>query len=185
MAGSVGSRCGGPARCFRLPDRRCAMRAGRRCRTRLSSNGCGRCRRNVRATASAHSHLSGSRRVPDEPGPSAVADGRAASAAQRPRRRVAAARPRRPNQVRSYYDFVFDRCANGQQLKCLTVTDEFTKEGLAIDVDGRIRSPRMIEVLRDWRASAAHQPSRAATTVRSSCPRRCCLGLSRKGSAPH
>ena len=45
------------------------------------------------------------------------------------------------------YDFVFDHCANGQQLKCLTVTDEFTKEGLAIDVDGRIRSPRVIEVL--------------------------------------
>jgi putative transposase len=45
------------------------------------------------------------------------------------------------------YDFVFDRCANGQQLKCLTVTDEFTKEGLAIDLDGRIRSPRVIEVL--------------------------------------
>jgi hypothetical protein len=45
------------------------------------------------------------------------------------------------------YDFVFDHCANGQQLKCLTVTDEFTKEGLAIDVDGRIRSARVIEVL--------------------------------------
>ncbi len=45
------------------------------------------------------------------------------------------------------YDFVFDRCANRQQLKCLTVTDEFTKEGLAIDVDGRIRSPRVIDVL--------------------------------------
>jgi hypothetical protein len=42
---------------------------------------------------------------------------------------------------------VFDRCANGQQLKCLTVTDEFTKEGLAIDVDGRIRSPRVSIVL--------------------------------------
>jgi putative transposase len=42
---------------------------------------------------------------------------------------------------------VFDRCANGQQLKCLTVTDAFTKEGLAIEVDGRIRSPRVIEVL--------------------------------------
>jgi len=42
---------------------------------------------------------------------------------------------------------VFDRCANGQQIKCLIVTDEFTKEGLAIDVDGRIRSPRVIEVL--------------------------------------
>jgi putative transposase len=27
------------------------------------------------------------------------------------------------------------------------VSDEFTKEGLAIDVDGRIRSPRVIEVL--------------------------------------
>ena len=51
-----------------------------------------------------------------------------------------------PNQVWSY-DFVFDHCANGQQLKCLTVTDEFTKEGLAIDVDGRIRSARVIEVL--------------------------------------
>jgi putative transposase len=45
------------------------------------------------------------------------------------------------------YDFVFDRCANGQQLKCLTVTDEFTKEGMAIDVDGRIPSPRVIDVL--------------------------------------
>ncbi len=42
---------------------------------------------------------------------------------------------------------MFDHCANGQQLKCLTVTDEFNKEGLAIDVDGRIRSPRVIEVL--------------------------------------
>jgi putative transposase len=42
---------------------------------------------------------------------------------------------------------VFDHCANGQQLKCLTVTDEFTKEGLAIDVDGRIRSAHVIEVL--------------------------------------
>jgi putative transposase len=42
---------------------------------------------------------------------------------------------------------VFDHCANGQQLKCLTVADEFTKEGLAIDVDGRIRSGRVIEVL--------------------------------------
>jgi putative transposase len=70
---------------------------------------------------------------------------------KRPRKRVAASRPRPqtptgPNQVWSY-DFVFDRCANGQQLKCLTVTDEFTKQGLAIDVHGRIRSPRVIEVL--------------------------------------
>jgi len=45
------------------------------------------------------------------------------------------------------YDFVFDRSANGQQLKCLTVIDEFTRECLAIDVAGSIRSGRVIEVL--------------------------------------
>ena len=66
-------------------------------------------------------------------------------------RRVAVSRPRpqtphAANQVWSY-DFVFDHCANGQRLKCLTVTDEFTKEGLAIDVGARIRSARVIEVL--------------------------------------
>jgi putative transposase len=45
------------------------------------------------------------------------------------------------------YDSVFDACANGQQLKCLTVVDEFTLECLAIDVAGSIRSGRVIEVL--------------------------------------
>ena len=70
---------------------------------------------------------------------------------KRPRKRIATGRPRPnaptgANQVWSY-DFVFDACANGQQLKCLTVTDEWTKEGLAIEVDGRIRSNRVIEVL--------------------------------------
>ena len=70
---------------------------------------------------------------------------------KRPRKRIATGRPRPKaptgaNQVWSY-DFVFDWCASGQQLKCLTVTDEWTKEGLAIEVDGRIRSGRVIEVL--------------------------------------
>jgi len=70
---------------------------------------------------------------------------------KRPRKRIATGRPRPQaptgaNQVWSY-DFVFDWCVNGQQLKCLTVTDEWTKEGLAIEVDGRIRSARVIEVL--------------------------------------
>ena len=70
---------------------------------------------------------------------------------KRPRKRIATGRPRpqaptAANQVWSY-DFVFDWCANGQQLKCLTVTDEWTKEGLAIEVDGRLRSGRVIEVL--------------------------------------
>ena len=45
------------------------------------------------------------------------------------------------------YDFVFDTCANGQTLKCLTVIDEWTRECLAIDVAGGIRSGRVIEVL--------------------------------------
>lgn len=70
---------------------------------------------------------------------------------RRPRRRVAASRPRplapsAPNHVWAY-DFVFDTCANGQSLKCLTLIDEFTRECLAIDVAGSIRSDRVIEVL--------------------------------------
>lgn len=70
---------------------------------------------------------------------------------RRPRRRLAGSRPRPlpptgPNTVWAY-DFVFDACANGQQIKCLTVVDEFTHECLAIDVAGNIRSGRVIEVL--------------------------------------
>jgi putative transposase len=70
---------------------------------------------------------------------------------KRKRRRVAGSRPRplAPAQMNSVwsYDFVFDACANGQQLKCLTVVDEYTRESLAIDVAGSIRSGRVIEVL--------------------------------------
>jgi putative transposase len=70
---------------------------------------------------------------------------------KKPRRRVASSRPRPlPATAMSQvwaYDFVFDACANGQQLKCLTVVDEFTHECLAIDVAGSIRSGRVIEVL--------------------------------------
>jgi len=70
---------------------------------------------------------------------------------KRPRRCAAGARPKpitptAGNQVWAY-DFVFDACANGQQLKCLTVIDEYTREALAIDVAGSIRSGRVIEVL--------------------------------------
>ena len=70
---------------------------------------------------------------------------------KRSRRRVASTRPRpaTPNQVNQVwaYDFVFDACANGQRLKCLTVVDEFTREALVIDVAGSNRSKRVIEVL--------------------------------------
>jgi len=70
---------------------------------------------------------------------------------KRKRRRVASKvlRPCPPTKRNSVwsYDFVYDACANGQQLKCLTVVDEFTRECLAIDVAGSIRSHRVIEVL--------------------------------------
>jgi putative transposase len=70
---------------------------------------------------------------------------------RRPRRRIATGRPRplapsRANEVWAY-DFVFDACAGGQTLKCLTVVDEYTRECLAIDVGSSIRSQRVIEVL--------------------------------------
>jgi putative transposase len=70
---------------------------------------------------------------------------------RRPRRRIATGRPRphAPSAINHVwaYDFVFDTCADGRSLKCLTVIDEFTRECLAIDVAGSIRSSRVIEVL--------------------------------------
>lgn len=68
------------------------------------------------------------------------------------RRRKRAGTTQRPltpitrNSVWSY-DFVYDACANGQKLKCLTIIDEYTRECLAIDVSGTIRSSRVIDVL--------------------------------------
>jgi putative transposase len=70
---------------------------------------------------------------------------------RRPHRRVARSRPRPlPAHAANHvwaYDFVFDTCANGQTLKCLTIIDEFTRECLAIDVAGGIRSTRVLAVL--------------------------------------
>ena len=53
-----------------------------------------------------------------------------------------------PNEVWAY-DFVFDACANGQKLKCLTFIDEFTKESLRIDVAGSIIGKRVVQVLEE------------------------------------
>ncbi len=70
---------------------------------------------------------------------------------KRSRKRIVLSRPRPQSPIAAgqvwAYDFVFDACANGQQLKCLTVVDEYTRESLAIDVAGSIRSGRVIEVL--------------------------------------
>lgn len=70
---------------------------------------------------------------------------------KKPRKRIAASRPRPagpdgPNQVWAI-DFVFDTCADGRSLKCLTVIDEWTRECLAIDVAAGIRGGRVAEVL--------------------------------------
>lgn len=70
---------------------------------------------------------------------------------KRPRKRIATGRPRptapsSPNHVWAI-DFVFDTCADGRQLKCLTVVDEWTRECLAIDVAGGIRAARVVDVL--------------------------------------
>lgn len=80
---------------------------------------------------------------------------------RRSRRRVSVHSPR-PEPATSArhvwaYDFVFDACANGQQLKCLTVIDEYTRECLAIDVTGSIRSGR------DRSVVTAGQPARCTT----------------------
>ena len=70
---------------------------------------------------------------------------------RRPRRRVRHHQVRplfaeRPNQVWAY-DFVHDTCANGQQLKILTVVDEWSRECLAVEVEGRITAARVIRVV--------------------------------------
>jgi putative transposase len=71
---------------------------------------------------------------------------------RRPRKRrvgvsaITCAQALRPNHVWTY-DFVFDRCANGQQIKLLTVVDEYTRESLAIHIATSIKSRAVIGVL--------------------------------------
>ena len=84
---------------------------------------------------------------------------------KRPRKRITAApRPRPqapsgPNQVWCY-DFVFDHCANGQQLKCLTVADEFTKEGLATSTRYvRIRASAISRRTSSWLEEQGQRPA--------------------------
>lgn len=69
------------------------------------------------------------------------------------------------------YDFVCDACANDQPLKCLTVIDEYTRECLAIDVAGSIRSGRVIEP-----TNGEHCVTFARITGLSSYPKPCYAG---------
>lgn len=45
------------------------------------------------------------------------------------------------------YDFIFDRLENGRPLKILAITDEYTKESIAIEVDSSITGEKVVDVL--------------------------------------
>lgn len=53
----------------------------------------------------------------------------------------------KPHQVWAY-DFVHDKCNQGHTLRFLTITDEFTRQSLAVVAATSIRSHDVIEVLR-------------------------------------
>lgn len=55
-------------------------------------------------------------------------------------------RARHPNHVWAY-DFVFDQTEDARQLKCLTVVDEFTRQGLAIRVGRSITACDVTRIL--------------------------------------
>jgi transposase InsO family protein len=57
-------------------------------------------------------------------------------------------RPEYPNHVWSY-DFVADRTHDGRAIRMLTVIDEYTRESLAIEVQRRLNSQDVLDVLRD------------------------------------
>ena len=47
------------------------------------------------------------------------------------------------------WDFVFDRTANGRSIKWLSIVDEHTRECLALEVNRRMTSEDVLDVLRD------------------------------------
>jgi len=51
-----------------------------------------------------------------------------------------------PNHVWSY-DFVHDQTIDGRKLKCLTVVDEFTREGLGIEIARSLTAADVIRIL--------------------------------------
>ena len=53
----------------------------------------------------------------------------------------------RPHQVWAY-DFVHDKCNRGHTLRFLTITDEFTRQSLAVVAATSIKANNVIEVLR-------------------------------------
>jgi len=60
---------------------------------------------------------------------------------------VALRRSQRPNQVWSY-DFIEDQTADGRKLKILPIVDEFTREGLTIEVERSFTAKDVVETLK-------------------------------------
>lgn len=52
----------------------------------------------------------------------------------------------KPNDIWAY-DFVHDSCLNGQKIKCLAVSDECTRQSLAVEVRGSLKASNVIAVL--------------------------------------
>jgi putative transposase len=71
--------------------------------------------------------------------------------ARRRRRRAGPPSPRPPEATKPHaiwaYDFVHDRCANGEALKCLAVGDAYTRMCLAIEVSHWIDSRQVVAFL--------------------------------------
>jgi putative transposase len=57
-------------------------------------------------------------------------------------------RAEHPNHVWTW-DFIYDTTADGRTLRCLTVSDEFTREGLALRTRRRFPASRAVEVLEE------------------------------------
>lgn len=55
-------------------------------------------------------------------------------------------RAQHPNHVWSY-DFVFDQTDEATQLKCLTVVDEFTRQGMTVEVARNMTGADVVTVL--------------------------------------
>ena len=68
---------------------------------------------------------------------------------------VGAMSPIRPNVIWAM-EFQFDSTADGRTLKMLNVIDEFTREALAITIDGRIVQDRVVVLDRLARQRGAH-----------------------------
>ena len=125
-------RNGGLARWSKSDGLPCSIDRGRRSRTRRRSHGCRSFRRSIRALATGACASFCRDGFPMSPGRAhrlwRRRNSRCRASAGESVLRPAATTKTPAGEPGMGYDFVFDACANGRRLKCLTVTDEFTKE---------------------------------------------------------